>query len=499
MFMNKKYFENTRFNGIFLTLILILIAYRFISLAETSLWLDEMMQVQIAQTPTIKDILTYLPKDKPPIEYLLLMFISKIGKSDYLLRLPACIFGILILIPIFYFLRKYFNKNHLYLFFIFSVLLLSHPLHFFMSQQLLPYSDTTLWLTVFMVSAIGWVETRLKSLLFLTIISTIFAFMTVYVSIFSIAAIIIGLILGMILNVKNKSKFIKAYLAGFSIWSLVMTILMIFFYWRMHTKFKEPPPPWSFQNLSGLIIILKESFIGKFNNIYLSYIAVSLELILFLFGLFKISKEKEIYKYVILSWLFLGLALFLFAFLKSNHWLSVRYFLPFIIPYTLIQAIGLFSIYELINRKNIRVGQIFLVCILLYIMIYRYEPLRNLRTTLIPNFRQEVEKMVYSDQASICLIDHDYTKYCYNYYKIMRYSSIPEGLVFDPNSSEQMKNISALKSIYIFPITADGFILNENFSKILKNYTGKKISPQEIIQYYNINKINKDFDKSPLK
>ncbi|MEW6516914.1 MAG: glycosyltransferase family 39 protein [candidate division FCPU426 bacterium] len=76
-------------------------------LGHQSLWLDEIGQVITASSSwhdLFRIVGTHL---SPPLDYILLKFFLVFGKADWIVRLPAAIYGILS-IPVFYLLARYF-------------------------------------------------------------------------------------------------------------------------------------------------------------------------------------------------------------------------------------------------------------------------------------------------------------------------------------------------------------------------------------------------------
>jgi 4-amino-4-deoxy-L-arabinose transferase-like glycosyltransferase len=81
-----------------LALVLLLgVAIRFWNLGEESFWLDEVFSARIAERP-VGEILSLIPRDKPPLDYYLQAAFSRLGaEKEFLHRLPAAISSILFL------------------------------------------------------------------------------------------------------------------------------------------------------------------------------------------------------------------------------------------------------------------------------------------------------------------------------------------------------------------------------------------------------------------
>ncbi len=98
-----KYTLINHFTTFSLTIIVLIGAFfRINNLASKSLWMDEIGQVLVASSGSVLDVI-----DKsqfhlsPPLDYIILHYFLYLGDSDFIVRLPAAIFGILSIILIY--------------------------------------------------------------------------------------------------------------------------------------------------------------------------------------------------------------------------------------------------------------------------------------------------------------------------------------------------------------------------------------------------------------
>lgn len=95
----------------FLAFILIFLLGAFLrlyNLGRDSLWLDEVVSFQIASKPSFAEVYaSALLDNHPPLHYLILHIMTFFGNSEFILRLPSAIFGILT-IPAAYKLGEYY-------------------------------------------------------------------------------------------------------------------------------------------------------------------------------------------------------------------------------------------------------------------------------------------------------------------------------------------------------------------------------------------------------
>jgi len=124
--------------SIFLILVAAL-AIRFINLNQ-SFWLDEGISVQAASTLSFKSIiLNFAPGDfHPPLYYLVLkIFLSTLGSSEVIARLPSILFGVLTVFVIYHLAKTLYDRKTAQ---IAAILLATSPLHIYYSQEARMYS-----------------------------------------------------------------------------------------------------------------------------------------------------------------------------------------------------------------------------------------------------------------------------------------------------------------------------------------------------------------------
>ncbi|MEM2925795.1 MAG: glycosyltransferase family 39 protein, partial [Methanocellales archaeon] len=106
--MNSKYREHRMEKFIFLSIFLLGVFLRLYNLGRDSLWLDELVSFQIAREPSFIEVYSSALLDNhPPLHYLLLHIMTYFGESEFILRLPSAVFGILT-IPVAYKLGEYY-------------------------------------------------------------------------------------------------------------------------------------------------------------------------------------------------------------------------------------------------------------------------------------------------------------------------------------------------------------------------------------------------------
>ncbi len=111
---------------------------RIYHLGYKGLWGDEIGQVFAANSGNISNVLSGAAHHlSPPLDYIILHFFLNFGISDFIVRLPSAIFGMLSIILIYYISKTLFGpKEGL----ISAFLLAISPMHIFYSQEARMYS-----------------------------------------------------------------------------------------------------------------------------------------------------------------------------------------------------------------------------------------------------------------------------------------------------------------------------------------------------------------------
>jgi mannosyltransferase len=140
----KKILENHVDYILLLLVSLIGASLRFYNLGAKSLWFDELAQVTISKT-IIHDL--SLPQMgflqgmwwelSPPLDYFITHFMLVFGSSEWILRLPAAIFGVLSILAIFLLAKELFGVP---VGLISAFLLSISPMHIWYSQEVRVYS-----------------------------------------------------------------------------------------------------------------------------------------------------------------------------------------------------------------------------------------------------------------------------------------------------------------------------------------------------------------------
>lgn len=114
-------------------------ALRVLTLARKSLWLDEVVTLQVA-TMNVKDIITRSAtqwEPHPPLYYLLMHYWVQLGSSEFILRFPSALLGILAL-PMTYRLFRQWSERWSAM--ASAWLLAIAPLHIWYSQEARMYA-----------------------------------------------------------------------------------------------------------------------------------------------------------------------------------------------------------------------------------------------------------------------------------------------------------------------------------------------------------------------
>lgn len=131
--MRKEKVKNVR-----LILVMgIALILRLVNLNQ-SFWLDEAISALVAQKPFPYQWAGISGDFQPPLYYLLLHFFMKLeGSSEWFLRIPSVIFGLLTIIVVYKFTTELFNRK---VAMVASLMLATSQFHIYYSQELRMYS-----------------------------------------------------------------------------------------------------------------------------------------------------------------------------------------------------------------------------------------------------------------------------------------------------------------------------------------------------------------------
>lgn len=134
-----------------LLVILVGAAVRFYRLGHASIWLDEALTIDFARLPW--SVLWVTPYDNsPPLYYSLIKILLNFGQSEFLLRLPSAVFGVLTLVVMYFAIRKIAGSSAAFM----GALLLSVSFHNIdYSQEARAYALLGLCLSISMLGLVG--------------------------------------------------------------------------------------------------------------------------------------------------------------------------------------------------------------------------------------------------------------------------------------------------------------------------------------------------------
>ncbi len=132
--------EQARSRWVIIAIFALALALRLSTLASTSLWLDEVATLQVAQQTTATILQNPTGEEHPPTFYLFLKQWIKLGESEYVLRFPSAIFGALSVL-VAYWLGRAIGSIRFGIWLAF--LLAIDPINLWYSQEVRPYALLT--------------------------------------------------------------------------------------------------------------------------------------------------------------------------------------------------------------------------------------------------------------------------------------------------------------------------------------------------------------------
>ena len=115
---------------------------RLVTLPRKSLWLDELVTLQIASR-SAWDIITLRGGDPhPPLYYLLMHYWVRLGQTELILRLPSALSGVLSVLLLYVLMRRWGQR---WAALTAALLLAIAPMHVWYSQEARMYALVCLW------------------------------------------------------------------------------------------------------------------------------------------------------------------------------------------------------------------------------------------------------------------------------------------------------------------------------------------------------------------
>jgi mannosyltransferase len=358
--MSARYFGAKRFlakHRDYLLLFLITLMgafFRFNNLGKKSLWFDELAQVTISRT-IIHDL--SLPQMgflqgmwwelSPPLDYFITHFMFYFGSSEWILRFPASMFGILSILAIFYLAKEIFGA-HVGL--ISAFLISISPMHIWFSQEVRVYS---LFMFLTILSFLFFLKITKKNNIWYWIPLTVTNLALIYTHYFGFFVILIqGIYLLLIFLIKNsnfdtgrfslQNKRLKALLVCI----ISNQIVFIFFIpwldiFRFQTSDFRKPLDYGLEANIEYFNSIMHGF-SSFNAPGTSSIILTIIFfLLFILGVLILAKTNHYVGLLFFIWIFLPICLlFIMTLVRGQPSTTIRNFI-FILPAVLIiVAIG---------------------------------------------------------------------------------------------------------------------------------------------------------------
>jgi len=140
-------------NSIFVLILLIIFSIfsRFLLIGQESLWLDEAWSLNLAREAKFPNIFNYFFNEKWPVPhpfmyfFILNIWVTCFGTTEVALRSLSAVFGIIIILLVYYIGSKEFNKK---IGLISSFFVLLSPLNLYYSQEARMYTLTALLILI---------------------------------------------------------------------------------------------------------------------------------------------------------------------------------------------------------------------------------------------------------------------------------------------------------------------------------------------------------------
>ncbi len=344
-------------------------------------WLDEAIYYAVSKQVLPNLLSASLTINHPPLYFLFLHFWLRSGQSEFFLRLPSIIFGILSILLVYRISKTLFNEKVAS----FSLILFAlSPLNVHFSGETRMYS---LW-TVLVLSSFYFFLKLLKNpkriFFFLFSFFFLLSLYTHYSSILFFLSLNIFLLL--------KKGLLKEQLSSFFLWQLSAAVF--FLPWFLPFLSSPHPPSWSFPLILGIPATFVSFVVGGLGQVtqrvyfFSSSVPFLIKIYLFTTSVFFFSiflkgirtRTTGFKKSLLLAVLFFPIILASFAnFIHPLY--SPRLFVAIAFPFYILTALGIES-FE--NKKTIIKLKVVSIFLLFSV---------NLITNFYPSFKPETLRL----------------------------------------------------------------------------------------------------------
>lgn len=446
---------------VLLVLLLGIVAMRFATLNRVGYWLDEIMEVRAAGAPTWGDFFRTIPNDKPPLEYVVLRLWGMVGSSEFVLRLPSALCSLLTLVVVWLALPR--GTKSLFA----CLLIASHPLHFRLSQELLPYSSFALYLLLYAVFLVRWMDRGIWRWWAAACLAMVLAALTNLLALYAVSAMLLGAagILGMDRRLRGRLWGLLGFVGVFA-------AIEVFFLFRIGYKIGRPPP-WGFPSPGRLTSVFGEQLVWGFH--WYGRLLGILLLLCLVAGIWSAVQRRDKLGLILVAWIFLGVPFLLVGLFLFKHWLAPRYLVTFVIPLSILEAEGLAQWTRRFGRSH---GAWVVLAFGVLLVLSRSFDIRTVQSRQ-PDYRGAMDTLRRHPGAQLTIVDDAVTGYCYDYYRETRFPECPPSVVFAPGDPDFSRRIAAVSRVYLFPVLFDGHILQPELKTLLKEHGATSISVEE--------------------
>lgn len=353
-------------------------ALRIYKLGTNSLWFDEGLDLMYAdKIISLKDTCLL------PFHVILNYCWGRLGSSEFILRLPSAIFGIISILVIYRLGKLFFDKK---IGLVSAVILAISPFHIYYSQETRMYSI----LLLLVLLAVYFLERFLRNGKFGYLFGyVIFTVLSIFVHYIALAVLLAENIFFLIYFKKCKYLRAKWFIGHFIILLLMSPgLLLIFSQLRYIVKSSLW---WWVSSISWktIPITLKNFSIG-YNATSITYIpACALYFFLFIWGIYVARRKNEDIALLLFCLFIPILIVFVMSIFKSFY--VDRYFISGLPFYLIIVANGIAGL-----KKRYLIASLFII------FIFSYLSLKNYYSNYLPNsFIHHVGVQIKTDTRSV--------------------------------------------------------------------------------------------------
>lgn len=310
---------------------------RLQGLGATSFWHDEVTQAISAVQPTWSQMMAWVPPNKPPFFYVVEFLVARVSYTEWALRFPSCLAGVLTLWVFWRLSLALFRQTSAAL--LATALAASSPLLITYAQEARPYAMSLLFSLLALDSVIALLRDPRRWRVALVVLWLSLACWTLYfaAALFLVQAIgLLCLLLARRWKLERNPGARPASPLALALWGHALTVpFLIPIFWLLPQD-GGAGLPGGWETIGQVI-----GWISFGNDRCVVWYAACPIMALALFGAWRGMRGRASATLFLIFWAFVAQTIQLLLYTAQNHWVLSRYHLSYAPPILILAGKGI--------------------------------------------------------------------------------------------------------------------------------------------------------------